>query len=429
MTMSKQTAATMILFLAVGAASFPRAASGQLPVAGTTALATANNYTALARGFTAIALNPAGLGMPGNPGFSLALLPIEGRAGLSGLTLGEIAEYSDLPLSHAKREEWLQRVEEEGAFTTRAGVSGTALALSAGPVGFQISSVGQSNTAMTPDAFELALFGNSGRTGTPRDMTLDSTAIDGWWASTAAFALGIPLPDFQGGSFSAGVTLKYTVGHVVVTGDDAGSVIDGVPVNIGLSIPSIAPDSTLTFDNGTGLGMDLGLAWQDSTWAASVSVQNVFNSFQWNLEGLAYRPGVFIANVDSISSDFDAVPATSAPMALQDSVLAQRFEPTFTLGLAYRHSDKLALTADLHHDSGDALVFGGSHIGLGVEFRALPILPLRGGLSSVSGGGVQFAVGFGLALGPVNLSGAYLTETGSPGEYKAASFALSYGHN
>ena len=429
MMVAKQTPVAMILFLAVGAASFPRAASGQLPVAGTTALATANNYTALARGFTAIALNPAGLGMPGNPGFSLALVPIEGRAGLSGLTLGEIAEFSDLPLSKAKREEWLQRVEEKGAFTTRAGVSGTAFALSAGPIGLQISSVGQANTAMSPDAFELFLFGNSGRTGTPRDMTLDSTAVDGWWASTAAVALGIPLPDFQGGNFSAGVTLKYTVGHVVVTADDAGSVIDGVPVRIGLSIPSIATESlTFDFDNGTGLGMDLGLAWQDSTWAASVSVQNVFNSFQWKLESLAYRPGVFIANVDSISSDFDAVPATSAPMALQGSVLAQRFEPTFTLGLAYRHSDKLALTADLHHDSGDALVFGGSHIGLGVEFLAIPILPLRGGLSSVSGG-VQFAVGFGLVLGPVNLSGAYLTERGTPGEYRAASFALSFGHN
>ncbi len=70
--MSKQAVAAMILSLTVGAASFPRAVSGQLPSASTATLATANNYTALARGFTAIATNPAGLGMPGNPGFSLA---------------------------------------------------------------------------------------------------------------------------------------------------------------------------------------------------------------------------------------------------------------------------------------------------------------------------------------------------------------------
>ena len=147
MMVAKQTTVAMILFLAVGASSFPQAASGQLPVAGTAALATANNYTALARGFTAIALNPAGLGMPGNPGFSLALFPVEGRAGLSGLTLGEIAEFSGLDLPDTTRADWLQRVEEEGDFTTRAGVSASAFALSVGPVGFQISSVGQANTA------------------------------------------------------------------------------------------------------------------------------------------------------------------------------------------------------------------------------------------------------------------------------------------
>ena len=67
--MSKKTVTAMILSLAVGAVSFPGGASGQLPSASTAALATSNNYTALARGFTAIALNPAGRAMPGNPGF------------------------------------------------------------------------------------------------------------------------------------------------------------------------------------------------------------------------------------------------------------------------------------------------------------------------------------------------------------------------
>ncbi len=42
--------------------------SGQLPGASPATLGTANNYTVLARGFAAVGLNPAGLGMPGNPG-------------------------------------------------------------------------------------------------------------------------------------------------------------------------------------------------------------------------------------------------------------------------------------------------------------------------------------------------------------------------
>ena len=79
--MSKQTAAAMTLALASGALLLPHAASGQITSASPSALATANNYTALARGFTAIALNPAGLALPGNPGaVSPELFPRHGEA-------------------------------------------------------------------------------------------------------------------------------------------------------------------------------------------------------------------------------------------------------------------------------------------------------------------------------------------------------------
>ena len=196
-----------------------------------------------------------------------------------------------------------------------------------------------------------------------------------------------------------------------------------------LSLPSIAPDS-FTVDNGTGVGMDLGLAWEDSTWAVTASVQNVFHTFQWKLDAYAYRPGEVIFDGTSISDDFNAVPATAAPGALQDSILAQSFKPVLILGAAYRVSDKLAVTADLRKETGNALVLGaGSHVGMGVEFRGLSFLPLRGGFSRVSGGAVHFAGGLGLELGPVHFSGAYLTEKNSAGEFRALSLALSFSHN
>ena len=108
--------------------------------------------------------------------------------------------------------------------------------------------------------------------------------------------------------------------------------------------------------------------------------------------------------------------------------MAQSFDPAITLGLAYRYSEKLALTADLRYDSGEELTLGfGSHIGLGVEFLAIPILPLRGGFA-VAGGAFQLAGGFGLKLGPVNISAAYLSEPGSAGEFRAAHVSLTFGH-
>ncbi len=427
--MSKQAVAAVNLCLTLAAVSFPRAVAGQLPSASTAALGTANNYTALARGFTAIALNPAGLGMPGNPGFSLALLPVQARVGLNAISLSEIDALAGQTIPVATKDAWLQSVITEGGLTARAGAAATAFALSAGPVGLQISTVGDTDATLSPDAVELALFGNAGRTGTARDMTLTGTAGDGWAATTVALALGIPLPETKGGSLAAGATLKYTVGHAVVATRDDNSVITANPIGMDLELPMILPDS-FTVSNGTGMGLDLALAWEGSTWAISAAVQNVFHTFQWNLDAFAFRPGTVFADNDSTATDFDPLPVAGAPASLQDELLGQSFGPVLNLGVAYRATERISITADFRHDSGEALVHGeGSQIGMGLEFRVIPFLPLRGGLSRISGGAVHFAAGFGLEMGPVHLSGAYLTEKNSAGEFRAASVALSFQHN
>ena len=427
--MSKRAVATLILSLALGASSFPGTASGQLPSANTAVLGTANNYSALARGFTAISLNPAGLGMPGNPGFSLTFLPVQVQAGLNAIKVSDIAAFDEMKIPVETKEEWLQSVIDEGSLALRAGVAVTELALSAGPIGLQVSTLFDADASLGPDAVELALFGNAGRTGSARTMNLEGTSGNGWMATTAALSLGIPLAPRHGGSLAAGATLKYTVGHVVGLVRDDGSMITADPIGINLMLPSIAPDS-LTGNNGTGLGLDLGIAWEGSVWAFSAALQNVFNTFQWNLDDFAYRPGVVFAEADSTSTDFDAVPAANAPVALQNELLAQSFGTAFTLGAAFRPSDRIALTADFRKDGGETLVFGeGSHIGVGAELRLLSFLPLRGGMSRVSGGAIHFAAGVGLELGPIHFSSAYLTEKNSAGEFRAATFALSFGHN
>ena len=431
--MSKRAVTALILSLALGAASFPGAASGQLPSASTAVLGTANNYTALARGFTAIAVNPAGLGMPGNPGFSLTFLPVQAQAGLNAISVADIAAFDGLKIPVATKEEWLQSVINEGSLAAQAGLTVTELALSAGPIGLQISSVAQMDASLGPDAVELALFGNAGRTGTPRDMDLEGTSGDGWAATTAALAFGLPLPgvNIKGGSFAAGATLKYTVGHVVAAVRDQGSMITADPIGIDIVLASIAPvPDTFNAKNGTGMGLDLGVAWEGSIWTLSAALQNVFNSFQWELDDHAYRPGTIVADADSTVNDFDPISVASAPAVLRNELLVQRFGTALNLGAAYRRSDRLVMTADLRIGGGDTLVQGvGSHIEVGAEFRLLPFLPLRGGFSRVSGGAIHLAAGLGLELGPVHFSGAYLTEKNSAGEFRAASFALSFGHN
>ncbi len=429
--MSKQTAAAMILALASGALFSPSAASGQLTSASPSALATANNYTALARGFTTIALNPAGLAMPGNPGFSLTLIPVEAKAGLSAMTLSEVATYDNQKIPDAVKRQWLQSVVEDDGFELRGGLSATGFALTVGPVGFQVSNVGSARVNLSPDAFELLMFGNAGLTGTPRDMSLEGTSGTSWDATTAAVALGIPLPDIQGGNFAVGATLKYTVGHIGATVTDAGSVVRADPFGVDLAFSSLTPRS-FDFDslknNGTGVGMDIGFAWEGSTWVFSAALQNVFHTFEWDVTAFDLGVGDIVLDGQSFEANFSEVPAAGATSPLLSEFLAQRFEPAINMGIAYRQSEKLALTADYRHETGEALVVGErSKIGLGVEWLVIPFLPVRAGVSSVSGGGIQLGVGLGLKLGPVNFSGAYLTEQSSAGEFRAASFALSFG--
>ena len=427
--MSKQSVAGMTLSLMLGVVSSPNVVSGQLPSASTATLATANNYTALARGFTAIATNPAGLGMSDNPGFSLTFLPIQARAGLNAIKVSEINEVAGALIPTTTKERWLETVTTEGALTARAGFAVTEFAMTAGRVGFQLSTVGEMSASLSPDAFELILFGNAGRTGTARDMTLAGTGGDAWAASTAAVAFAIPLSGGGDGNLAFGVTLKYTVGHAVIAARDDGGVITASPIGIDLALPIIAPDS-FSVNNGSGVGLDLGLAWEGEAWTFSAAVQNVINTFEWNLDAFAFRPGTVFADQDSISTNFDPVPIASAPSALRTEILEQGFEPVLNLAVAFRTSDRFALTADYRYDSGETLVIGeGSHIGVGAEVRLLPFLPLRGGVSRIEGGAVHLAGGFALELGPLHFSAAYLVEKKSAGEYRAATVAMSFAHN
>ncbi len=406
-------------------------ASAQLPAVSPAVLGTGNNYTALARGFTAIGLNPAGLGMPDNPGFSLTLVPVQLRAGVDPLTLADIAEFGGEVVPMATKRAWLTEITEEGGLGTRAGVDVTALALTAGRVGFQISTVGEANARLNPDALELVLFGNAGLNGVARDLVLAGTRVDGWAATTAALAFGTPVGTIAGQSFAVGMTLKYTVGHVLVLGRDAGSIIRSNPVELDVRLPSIAPGDDLDADNGTGLGLDVGGAWENDKWAVGVAIQNVFNTFKWDLDGFVYRSGeALVSDTLNASDDFDLeLPVSSAPTALREEALGQSFDPAFAVGAAYRATGKVTLTADARHNTGDALVVGeASHIGVGVEFRPVGFLPLQGGISLVSGGKRQLATGLGLVLGPVNLSAGLLFERGTAGEFTAGSFALSFGH-
>ena len=70
-------------------------ASAQMPSASTAALGMGENYTALARGYNAVAWNPALLGLYGNPRTSLTLVPVRIVAGLDPVKLADFADFQN----------------------------------------------------------------------------------------------------------------------------------------------------------------------------------------------------------------------------------------------------------------------------------------------------------------------------------------------
>ncbi len=97
-------------------------ASAQLRSASSAMMGTGNNYTALARGFGAVGINPAGLAMPGGPGFSMTFPSIRGRSGLNPITLADLKDYEDALIPASVKEGWLQDIASEGAQTGFGGV-------------------------------------------------------------------------------------------------------------------------------------------------------------------------------------------------------------------------------------------------------------------------------------------------------------------
>lgn len=399
------------------------------------------NYTALARGFGAVSWNPAGLAMPDNPRFSLAFLPVTGTAGLSPVTPGHLAEYDGQLIPETARREWVDLIRAEGGEKGNIAADLTYLAFSVGPVGIQASSNVRARVNLAPDVAEVFFFGNAGYTGAPGDYDLEGSNFDiaGTSSVAASFALPLsldlgPLPDQH---FAVGVTLSYIVGNFMILGQEENSGLSSNPLEVNVRFPMVhtaLPDSNGTFDpgvdlnNGTGIGLDVGAAWQGGIFSAGVVVKNLVNTFEWDVSRLRYRAGEATWNADTSYTSFEELPVEEAPAEVLERIHdLYEFSPVMAAGVAARVLPFLTVTGELRHAVKDNLDVGArNHIGAGAELTILPFLPLRAGVSLISGG-YQFSGGLGLKLGPVQLAASGAVRDGDLGSDAIASFGLLFG--
>ncbi len=386
--------------------------SGQLSTASAAAPGMADAYAATARGFAAVGANPARLGTTSNPPWSVALPGLRVGQSLGPVGLGDLADYSGRSVPAAQRREWLDRIVRDGGERGSAQIDASGVALSLGRVGFQQSTVAVSSVALNGDAAELLLFGNSGRTGEPRDFALAGSHLELGVFSTFAVAVGLPVPVAGRGSgrLAAGATLKYVVGHALAFARDGGSFVSSDPLGVSLAFPMIQTDTAWDdLANGSGFGLDVGLAYEVGAWSLGARLANVLNGFRWDREALYYRPGEALFDSEESRSDFGARPLSEAPPELVEEVLDQRFEPTLAVGAAYRLGLATTVAAEARRRFGDGIPVGPvRHVGLGVEHRVADFALVRGGFAVVTGG-VQWGGGAGLSWGSFHVVGSLLT--------------------
>ncbi len=418
----KTTIGMILAALAVAASSV----SAQLPQASATALGMGENVTASARGFAAVANNPAGLGMSDSPGFSLAIPSVSVQLGLGPVTLADLAQWQGEMLQPSTKDAWLQGILDAGGQGGTVGVGATPLALSIGPVGFQLSGIATGVMSLAPDAAELLLYGNAGRTGSPADLDFSGSTLDGFALTTAAFSLGLPVSE----RLSVGVTGKYVVGNGLIIGRDVGSFTVAAPLAVSTDFPILATNTDdVKFNNGTGVGMDVGAIWRGPAITVGATIQNVFNTFQFTLDHFTYIPGQALFNGTIRESDFDKQPPGNAPALLQNAAADLKLKPVLAAGAEIQASSLLKVEGDVRKRVGGGLDVGPAfQMGVGAELRALSFLPLRAHVGVVSGG-VQVGGGASLILGPVNLSGAVALRTSDIQNATLGIVTLSFGGN
>lgn len=394
-------------------------ASAQLANADISNVGLSDNATATARRFGAIAVNPAGLALPGSE-FSLIpiVLSARGTVGISPVALWDVKGFEGKRIDENTKADWMRKIDQDGERIS-ASFEVSPLALTFRNLGLQMSSVAAVHGSVPPDVAEVLLYGNAGRTGEPKTLDLEDGKVDVYAMSSAGLAFALPIPGVADWGIGAdhlavGVTAKYVMGHVLAAARTSGN-LTADPAGAELDAWLVYTDYGKTGNllGSHGIGLDVGVMAGFGDLAVGAAVQNAFNTFSWAPSTLRFQPMKGELKLDprqtGSSTPFETT-ATSyedAPDVVKAVISKLTFVPAMRLGAAYDVLDDLTISGDVHYRFGDeGIILGpGIHVGVGVEYRVLEWLHLMGGGAWVTGG-IQFGGGAAFILGPVNVATA-----------------------
>lgn len=420
--MNRKVTGALGASLAVAALATPSAA--QVPLA-PRALGTGGAYVAVARGHEAVFHNPANLGLPGNPGWSLGLPQVSAGTTVLGPDLLDVRDYFDYDnLTPERRQELLARIPAEGT-ALEGDLRAPLLTYQRGGFGLGVAYGLTGGHTLGKDLVELFFDGyEQGRT----DYSVGNTA--GNRATFWDFAAGYGT---KAGPLSVGATAHYYVGRSLVQTRAFEPRYDLLAQDIAVDYVGV------TASGGSGYGVDVGAALETVPgFTLSAAVTNLLHSMEWRGEMRGRivtldRADFADTELQVIRSRYeqseqelgDAPTGRFAEVAegLRDEA---QLPSALKLGAAWSLPGAgTTLTGEYQKHLTDGRLAGSweQFVGAGLQQR-LPVGTVRLGISSdMEDGSI---LGGGLSLGPVDLGLARFT-SGSEGAADRNGWIASFG--
>ena len=230
-----------------------------------------DNVTATATRFGAIAVNPAGLAMPGSE-FSLTIPSVRAAVGSSPVALWDVKEFEGRVIGGSAKQEWMRKIEADAGQRLSPSAEASPLAITFWNLGLQISSVVAVDGAIPADVAEALLYGNAGRSGAPKTLDLEDGKVDGYAVSSAGLGFALAIPGVEEWGIGAdhltvGVTAKYTMGHALAAARSGGRLVDD-PAGAELDAWLVYTDyeQAENLYGSHGIGLDVGGMAAFGTW-------------------------------------------------------------------------------------------------------------------------------------------------------------------
>ncbi len=407
----------------------PRAASTQLTAPSATSFGLAGSFAARARGYEASYWNPANLGLPGAPGWSVGIVGANATINNNSLGRGQITGLFGEFIDNETKSTLLAAIRRSGSDRLRLGgeLGASALAFSIRRFGFGFSAVGVGDLQVSPDAAELILFGNVGEDGAGKDFDFGGNG-DGSVLSNVylSYAQPFSFASLAGMDFSVGASAKYGIAHALALVIDEGSTFTANPLVLQ---PDLLIISSTGLDAGRMWAFDLGAALDWSNWTFSLALQNAFTNVNWNVEDfeLSLYEGRADLTAAVLTDTTIAYPDLTAEQQQQVQDRLESADPPMRLrmGALYRLGLKWTLSADYMELSGGTLREQWDRsLSLGAQATLISMLPLRAGFAT-DFSQVALAGGLGVNLGPVHVDLSYTSLTLAAGDGAILSLSVS----